>query len=445
VTLVALFYAEEDWRGKRVWEQCKHDLEAKGIALDWDKYIPPAVPDDQNFFKAPKMQQWFVKTDSQNGQSNELTGGLQTFKPVFASDSNPINTEAEARDYLALSDQFTSDFNLIREALKRPYARMDGDYSQMPTLPRPDFVAIRSVVRVLAERAHCYFILHQPDKALSELALLNDLRRMLNGAPTGKPMTLVAAMINVAVAGLYAEVIEDGFRLHAFQEPQLVALQEQLKEIHLVPPVVEAFDTEPAASCRSFQTVTTTADMLSVFHRQNSGILLAFVPRGWIYQNLVNVVRAARFQLDSFDPVHDSVSPSVCKERAHQLDKFLSGKSPFKIFAAIATPNFLKAVETTARNQNFVNEALVACALERYHLAHGEYPESLDALVPLYLDKLPHDIIGGQPLKYRRTGNAFLLYSIGWNETDDGGIAALRRDGQPDPDNGDWVWKYSAK
>ena len=52
VTAVALFYLEEDWRGKRAWEKCKTELAAKGIELDWNKLIPPAVPDDQNFFMA---------------------------------------------------------------------------------------------------------------------------------------------------------------------------------------------------------------------------------------------------------------------------------------------------------------------------------------------------------------------------------------------------------
>ena len=29
-TLIAAFYTEEDWRGKRAWENCKRELEAKG-------------------------------------------------------------------------------------------------------------------------------------------------------------------------------------------------------------------------------------------------------------------------------------------------------------------------------------------------------------------------------------------------------------------------------
>ncbi len=56
-TLIAIFYTEEDWRGKRAWEQCKRELEAKGEVLDWSAYIPPPVPDDQNFFKAPGINE----------------------------------------------------------------------------------------------------------------------------------------------------------------------------------------------------------------------------------------------------------------------------------------------------------------------------------------------------------------------------------------------------
>ena len=77
--------------------------------------------------------------------------------------------------------------------------------------------------------------------------------------------------------------------------------------------------------------------------------------------------------------------------------------------------------------------ARVAIALERYRLAHGEYPESLDALAPQFIAKLPHDIINGQPLHYRRTADGqFVLYSVGWNETDDGGEVGFKKDGSVD-------------
>ncbi len=83
-----------------------------------------------------------------------------------------------------------------------------------------------------------------------------------------------------------------------------------------------------------------------------------------------------------------------------------------------------------------VAEAYVACGLERYRLAEGRYPESLEGLRPRFCDELPHDVIGGQPLKYRRTAETqFVLYSIGWNEKDDGGVAGKTAA------EGDCVWQ----
>jgi hypothetical protein len=51
--VLALFYAEEDWRGKRDWEQFKRAAEAKGERFDLSSFMPPAVPDDQNFVFSP--------------------------------------------------------------------------------------------------------------------------------------------------------------------------------------------------------------------------------------------------------------------------------------------------------------------------------------------------------------------------------------------------------
>src|SRR5450432_405715 len=52
-TLIALFYAEEDWRGKHDWQKFKHEWEAKGEKFDFKDFIPPPVPDDQNFALTP--------------------------------------------------------------------------------------------------------------------------------------------------------------------------------------------------------------------------------------------------------------------------------------------------------------------------------------------------------------------------------------------------------
>ena len=569
-TLAAIFYAEEDWRGKRAWEKCKRELEAKGIVLDWDKFIPPSVPDDQNFFTAstnillrfhkaqtpeqsdaaaqsswlrlppfgsnsfpildtaktkplvvaaitvippgsatlePASNRIILKFNdpaarnkagvfiqntigrSANGaagfkfselQLSNLTpaqiilqadptpsaGGLENLisedavtnighlrveatsdKEVFQVLLTGVRVTAAA-DYLKWSDQFEPAFDEIREALKRPYAIIPGDYSRPYSIPIPNFVTMRSVAQTLAQRAQCYLLLGEPDQALREVTLMHDVCRILEKPPTGKPMTLVEAMINVAITGLYVNTIADGLQKNAWREPQLAALQKQLAEINLAPFVAQAFETEPAGLCRTLETASLGKIMSvtsgsgshrSVWQNIRDVIFNKYnlVPRGWVYQNMALTARLGQPRGEGFDLANNLIRPGKFKDLARQMDAAFSGNAkPYNFLAAIGNPNIIKATQTLAHNQTLVNEAQIACALERYRLAHGEYPETLDALKPEFIEKLPHDIIGGQPLFYRRTGDGkFLLYSVGWNETDDGGITSDKMD------QGDWVWK----
>jgi hypothetical protein len=99
-----------------------------------------------------------------------------------------------------------------------------------------------------------------------------------------------------------------------------------------------------------------------------------------------------------------------------------------------------------AYGQASVDLARTAMTLERCRLARGAYPESLDALAPQFIAKVPHDVIGGQPLNYRREADGqFVLYSVGWNEKDDGGVAGIDKDGAADTPSGDWIWRCAAK
>jgi hypothetical protein len=111
-------------------------------------------------------------------------------------------------------------------------------------------------------------------------------------------------------------------------------------------------------------------------------------------------------------------------------------------------PNFSGAFRKTAFAQTAADFASVACALERYRIAHGTFPDSLEQLTapgnsaaPI-VGKLPSDIMDGQPLHYRRTPNgSYLLYSAGWNQKDDGGAIPTRKWEFDIPLSGDWVWR----
>lgn len=415
------------------WESYYHDLKAKGRSLAWNDYIPPSVPDDQNFFKAPKMEDWFQEPPYIPGKSttDELSG-LSANPDTYVA----ITNKESAMAYMNWSDQFNPDFDLIRDALKRPYVRMDGNYSRPFEEPTVNFVTLRSLSQVLAQRAKCDLLLRQPDKALNEVIFLNHSRQILEFPPSGKPMILVNAMINVAIAGLYANTIANGLQAHRWQEAQLTILQEQLRQINLLPVLVNSIQTENAGSYELID-----SDLL---HRVRGSGIRAYFERGLLLQNLVTITKFDQQIIDTINLTNNIVSPHKLDDLSVQIGS-LSKHSywPGNALAAIAIPNFTKAWQVTAHNQTLINETQIACALERYRLAHGQYPDILTALSPQFIATIPHDIIGGQPLHYsRKSDGTFLLYSVGWNETDDGGV--------PTPHDkfgmitnymaGDWVW-----
>jgi hypothetical protein len=166
-----------------------------------------------------------------------------------------------------------------------------------------------------------------------------------------------------------------------------------------------------------------------------------YMPSGWVYQNMVTIAKLDDKRFDCLDFGNGTILPNKVEDQGRAVKKVLRHSLPYTFLADIGALDITKAFQTLAYNQTLVNEAQIVCALERYHLAHGEYPETLDTLAPQFIEKIPHDIIGGQPLHYRRTDDGkFLLYSIGWNEKDEGGLD-LSSKGGINYTNGDWVWK----
>lgn len=95
---------------------------------------------------------------------------------------------------------------------------------------------------------------------------------------------------------------------------------------------------------------------------------------------------------------------------------------------------FLPAISsvTNSETRYMANErcTFIAIACERYRLKHGELPETLNDLVPVYLDAVPIDPYDEKPLRYKATDQGFIVYSVGENLKDDGGLVAdPRNDG----------------
>jgi len=65
--------------------------------------------------------------------------------------------------------------------------------------------------------------------------------------------------------------------------------------------------------------------------------------------------------------------------------------------------------------------ARTALAVERYRLAEGRLPQSLNDLIPDYFSEIPDDPFNGTPLKFRLLEPGYVVYSVGDDLTDEGG------------------------
>ena len=145
-----------------------------------------------------------------------------------------------------------------------------------------------------------------------------------------------------------------------------------------------------------------------------------------------------------------SVSLEAVQLASANIDQMRLHWSLNDALAAMLLPAYEKCAQKYGYAQSSVDMARVACALERCRLAQDKYPESLDALKPRFIESVPPDVIGGQPLKYHLTSDGqFALYSVGWNGTDDSGAVLLKANSKTlndiDYDKGDWVWTGQVK
>jgi hypothetical protein len=81
-----------------------------------------------------------------------------------------------------------------------------------------------------------------------------------------------------------------------------------------------------------------------------------------------------------------------------------------------------------ARNDAGNALCLVSLALHAHKLENGNYPAQLKELAPRYLRQVPADPFGaGEPLRYQKRGDTYLLYSIGPDGIDNGGQPIAHR------------------
>jgi hypothetical protein len=493
-TLIALFYAEEDWRGKHDWEKFKREWVVKGEHFDFASVIPESVPDDQNFALTPVVASSYSYILTRNGEKipgekrdtrlmNRLdfdlgdvdlkTNGIGNWAKGTTSDLKPWQTlyrelatktnlfeipaqpQSPATDVLLALGKFDPTVEELRQAGLLPESRFPLNYAteNPATILIPHLAELKRTALLLQLRAIAELQTDQTEKSLDDVKLM--LR--LAGSVRTEPF-LISHVVRIAILQIALQPVYEGLAERKWSDKQLVALDSALAKFDFLADYGVAIRGERGLdvagieyirrSHNRFRTLTDLSGERDGFQMNMAAIALCAGPSGWFYQNELHFCQFYnKWYLPVADDKNQRVSLAAVHAAGNKIYPETNHRTPGKLLEAWLLPALNNMVEKFAYVQSSINLARVAIALERYRLTRGEFPVSLDALAPQLMEEIPHDVFNGLPLKYRRINDGqFVLYSIGWNGKDDGGNVAFRKNSENvDINQGDWVWRYPAR
>ncbi len=451
-TLLAAFVVEENWRGDRAWAATERALRAQGEPLDLAAFATPPIPDDRNFFKAPlldgllsakepdpKIKRLRDATtldvfshvmsrsmfDVDHPERRQTNGAKSAPTPKTASD--PTGFLHLAQGYLLqekvittpLSDDPATD---ILAALKpvqplldaiRDAARERQDAWIPVTAPQNFGLTFQASLAldlgsVLSGRSRAELALGHTDDAFADaVGLLGMARATRAGAP-GLLNTLVGNALRV----MGESVLKEGSRQHQWTDVQLSNIGRQLAEFQLFVQLRKSFQVERVWVLHNLDSTMVLDPKLRP--RVKAGRWLYGLIHGWAQQDKIGHWQFVQGYLNAFDSASGQMFPA----RVSALQKNEEAKVGTRSYYEWVTGEkyagkIVSMLTGSGESENSHREALIACALERYYLAHGNYPTTLAELAPAFIATLPTDVFSGQPLGYSRSSDGgFKLTSL---------------------------------
>ncbi|MCP4251028.1 MAG: hypothetical protein GY778_28660 [bacterium] len=112
-------------------------------------------------------------------------------------------------------------------------------------------------------------------------------------------------------------------------------------------------------------------------------------------------------------------------QRSRQLDDIYANLPTLYFVAWLAMPHLDRTMVLHGRGMARLRCTYLAIGAERYRMDHGQWPATLNQLVPNYVEYLPIDPFDEQPLRYQRATHGVTIYSVSDDLQDHGG--ALER------------------
>lgn len=419
ITAIALAPSDD------VWIETRRALEARGEVLDWEKIIPPKIPPESNMFEHPVAAS-LLPMKGQRPPPDPLGIGPPRLSPdsvqlgipfsmanllLLPREENATNKLSLVRlhDWFAQWDETLAQ---LRQAAKRPHARFPGDYTSPLDVPIHDFVAARQLAQTLSSRAKVHLLLGDSAAAFEDLEAISAVMKSCEA----KPSALVISMIHVAIAGLYLDTIEEGFRENLWAEREMFQIISRLREMNLLAVVKEGIRSERVYVLRILEAVA-NRKRDPIYTRSVNGLafddwslerfLFRFSPPTWIRRDQARYAQLIQGYLDGFDSSARRFDQQQLNLAEQELARLNSGWWVKSVLVRYLTPNFSKAAATVARNQSEADRLALVLALELFRLRHGSYPPSLQRLVPEFIESLPLDLYTGKDVDYGPTPNGY--------------------------------------
>jgi hypothetical protein len=470
-SLVATLLIWMTVQGKHEWEKTKAALEARGEKLTLPELAYPPIPDEQNFFADPMWQELADIVSQKNEQGNtvwepripkgrkqldqlestlgedevkgiqaqfptlkELKGSRITIGRTIWKNAQESKDPAKIREAAAaitgLLRPYDPILTRVEELSRRSGARWSYDY-RIPAycMPISQAIALLEISKILHLKA--VTLLAQGDSpAAARLVLLNlCLAKTLENDPF-----LICFLVRVSIVAIAHTDIAEGIKSHAWDDATLAAFDQDLARITFVPGLLYALRSERAEVNRMIESVRRKeVGFSSLINSVRAGLnakkLSPFFLALLLYSPVISYYDQTFYNHAMQDWI-DLITAKQSKGLNQNLvPKFIRaftsvppGEKTTHLMSVLAFSALTDILERVAIVQTQINQARIACALERYRLKNGGCPQTLDSLSPAFLGQIPDDPIIAQPMHYRLIQpDQFMLWSVGWNLTDEGG------------------------
>lgn len=467
-TLLVAFYLVENARGQSVWKRYQDEARARGVKLTLVEFVPPPIPDERNFAAVPIFQDAFLKPQPPNPLRLPEAAGVK--QPSFgtALKCQPINLvewqkffvetkalpaagENAAADVLKALEHYGPQFEQLRVAGARSECRFPVRYEDGAAAALPHMGLFQSAAKLYALRLSAHLALGDSPAAYQDFQGGLRLHTALQTEPT-----LIAGLVRLSALAIVENAVWSGLVQRQWGAPELEKIITDLAPVRLMDDYALGLGSERGFSNLIHDQFLQkgAGEVASLMAMSEGGTpppskavataLVGLYPTGWLR---LSQARANHY----FDEMLARVTqepPRIFTDRAVPslpipMDKVGTFERMRYLLFFLMTPALNELERTYAYGQTLLDETRLGCALERHRLAQGSFPALLDALAPSFIPAVPRDVMDGEPLHYRPTDDGgYLLYSVAWNLTDDGGKSDPKLNNKQQPD---WVWSIPEK